>query len=228
VTERLDVYVEAGAKRTFAGAVDWPGWSRSGRTDADAIETLLAYADRYRAALVASDVAGFPAAAGGWAVEIVDHVPGSSGTDFGVPSRVPAADERPVGPDEADRLVALLDASWAAFDAAVARARGHELRVGPRGGGRDVDKMLAHVREADESYLVQLGVRRPKREEGGAAAADLAVRRRAGEVVRAMSAGQSIEDASKVSRPWAPRYYVRRAAWHALDHAWELEDRRIG
>jgi hypothetical protein len=24
---------------------------------------------------------------------------------------------------------------------------------------------------------------------------------------------------------WTPRYFVRRAAWHMLDHAWEIEDR---
>jgi hypothetical protein len=24
---------------------------------------------------------------------------------------------------------------------------------------------------------------------------------------------------------WPPRYFVRRTAWHALDHAWEIEDR---
>jgi hypothetical protein len=24
---------------------------------------------------------------------------------------------------------------------------------------------------------------------------------------------------------WTPRYFVRRAAWHMLDHTWELEDR---
>lgn len=26
---------------------------------------------------------------------------------------------------------------------------------------------------------------------------------------------------------WTPRYYVRRAAWHTLDHAWEIEDRTL-
>ena len=26
-------------------------------------------------------------------------------------------------------------------------------------------------------------------------------------------------------RKWPPRYAVRRIAWHALDHAWEMEDR---
>jgi hypothetical protein len=24
---------------------------------------------------------------------------------------------------------------------------------------------------------------------------------------------------------WTPRYFVRRSAWHVLDHAWEIEDR---
>jgi hypothetical protein len=26
---------------------------------------------------------------------------------------------------------------------------------------------------------------------------------------------------------WPARYFVRRAAWHVLDHAWEIEDRRL-
>jgi hypothetical protein len=27
---------------------------------------------------------------------------------------------------------------------------------------------------------------------------------------------------------WSARYFVRRAAWHVLDHAWEIEDRSSG
>jgi hypothetical protein len=26
---------------------------------------------------------------------------------------------------------------------------------------------------------------------------------------------------------WPARYAARRIAWHALDHAWEMEDRRV-
>jgi len=26
---------------------------------------------------------------------------------------------------------------------------------------------------------------------------------------------------------WTPRGFIRRVAWHALDHAWEIEDRRM-
>jgi len=29
----LDVYLERGTKRVFAGAPDWPGWARAGRND---------------------------------------------------------------------------------------------------------------------------------------------------------------------------------------------------
>src|SRR5829696_5460968 len=44
---RLDVVIEAGTKKTFASAVEWPGWSRSGKTRDAAIDTLLAYTSRY-------------------------------------------------------------------------------------------------------------------------------------------------------------------------------------
>lgn len=26
---------------------------------------------------------------------------------------------------------------------------------------------------------------------------------------------------------WTPHYFVRRAAWHVPEHAWEIEDRLI-
>ena len=33
-------------------------------------------------------------------------------------------------------------------------------------------------------------------------------------------------DGSPVAgKKWPPRYAARRIAWHALDHAWEIEDR---
>jgi len=49
VSTAVDVYLEAGARKTFACAVDWPGWCRSGRDEAQALEALASYADRYRA-----------------------------------------------------------------------------------------------------------------------------------------------------------------------------------
>jgi hypothetical protein len=26
---------------------------------------------------------------------------------------------------------------------------------------------------------------------------------------------------------WTPRYFVRRSAWHTVDHLWEIEDRIV-
>jgi hypothetical protein len=45
--------------------------------------------------------------------------------------------------------------------------------------------------------------------------------------LEALARGDDPEDPSAVKRRWSPRYFVRRSAWHAVDHAWELEDRVI-
>jgi len=37
---KIDAYLEIGKKRTFAGAMDWPGWCRSGRDEASALEAM--------------------------------------------------------------------------------------------------------------------------------------------------------------------------------------------
>jgi hypothetical protein len=229
MTERIAVVIETGAKRTFAGAVDWPGWSRAAKSEDEAIDSLLRYAGRYRAVLVAGAVPGAmpPSDAAGIEVHVVERVAGSSGTDFGVPSHPPGSDALPLDEDEASRLVAVLEAAWAAFDAAAESAEGRELRLGPRGGGRDLTRIRAHVREADASYLTQLGVRAPRIRGADEIDMEQAVRRRAAEVIRAHAAGTPIDDTNQVQRKWTPRVYVRRAAWHALDHAWEIEDRRI-
>jgi hypothetical protein len=34
-----------------------------------------------------------------------------------------------------------------------------------------------------------------------------------------------VADPNKVKKLGSPRFYVRLSAWHALDHAWEIEDR---
>jgi len=38
--------------------------------------------------------------------------------------------------------------------------------------------------------------------------------------LRNARAGEPVKD-----KGWLPRYAARRIAWHALDHAWEIEDR---
>jgi hypothetical protein len=44
---QTEVYLEVGQKKIFAGALDWPGWCRSGRDEEAALATLVEYAPRY-------------------------------------------------------------------------------------------------------------------------------------------------------------------------------------
>ena len=220
----IAVYLEIVRRRTFAGAIEWPGWCRSGRDEAEALDALVRHGPRYAAALSPAGVS-FEPPASGRDLLVVERLPGNSGTEFGAPSVPSATDDAPLDGAELDRQAAILGAAWTAFDAAAIRHAADELRKGPRGGGRDLGRIVAHVREADEAYLVQLGARPPK---AGPDPADMAeLRRVALAALRARALGLPVEGPSRASRPWAPRWYVRRAAWHAPDHAWEIGDRAI-
>jgi hypothetical protein len=224
----VDVYVEAGPKKTFACAVDWPGWCRSGRSEAEALDALAAYGTRYRRAI--GPRLGFTAPADAGGLTVVERLEGGSGTDFGVPSAEAEADGRPVDDEERERLRRILTASWKAFDRAATKAAGHELQKGPRGGGRDLRKIVEHVLEAEMAYAKQIGVPTPEAEARGVARADRM------EAVRAVALSAMEDPARGVPPPenprrtspyWSVRYFVRRSAWHALDHAWEIEDRVV-
>ncbi len=157
------------------------------------------------------------------ALRVTDRLKGDGGTDFGVPGKAPSADDADVDAAEVERQAAILTACWAALDGAAAAADGVVLRKGPRGGGRDLDKILGHVFEAEQAYIKQLGSRPPK---GDGSASDVALEREAAvETFNARALGRPVRDPRQTRRPWSPRYFIRRAAWHVLDHAWEIEDR---
>ena len=212
------VYLEIGSKRVFAGSIDWPGWCRSGRDEESALEALLENAPRYKKAIGAAARGFSPPSRATAALRVVERLKGNATTDFGAPAVAPSSDDRPIGSKEAERLTKLLQACWKRFDATAKKAAGVELRKGPRGGGRDVDAIVRHVDEADRAYLSKLGGTVPK----GTDTAEL--RRAFLDAFRARIRGEPIT--SRVKTPWLPRYAIRRSAWHALDHAWEIEDRR--
>jgi hypothetical protein len=166
----------------------------------------------------------FPAPADPSSFEVVERIKGNSGTDFGVPSLGTASDEKKVGDAELERLQQILQACWASFDITARAAKGKTLRKGPRGGGRDLDKIVAHVIEADEAYIVQLGAKRPKIDR--LAEKPTLLRETMLETLAARARGRPIAEPSRAKTLWTPRYFVRRVAWHVLDHAWEIEDRQ--
>lgn len=214
----IPVYLEIGSKKTFASALEWPGWSRSGASEEAALQALAAYADRYAAVATAAEVRFSAPRQGPGSFEVIERVPGSSTTDFGAPGEPAARDSQPLGRSEAERLGDLLAAAWAVFDKIAASAP-QALRKGPRGGGRDRDQVVDHVLGAEQSYARSLGVRfrQPSLgdREGIVAARQLLL-----EALRTARA-----PSPELPRGWPYRYAARRIAWHVLDHGWEIEDR---
>jgi hypothetical protein len=206
----LRVLVETTPRKVFVSALDWPGLARGARDEAAAVGVLLAYVERYAPVARA---AGLLLPGVDLEVEVVEQVEGDSGTAYGVPSRVAAADRVAVDAADAARLAALVGAAWDLFDRVAAGAP-EELRKGPRGGGRDTSKIVEHVTGADEAYAAVLGI--PTAE------------RRPVERLRALELallGRPSDGAPIAGKRWPARYAARRIAWHALDHAWEIEDR---
>lgn len=201
----ITVVVEVGSKKVFASALDFPGWARSGRSEADAIAALVAYAPRFAPVAAAAGVR-LP---NDLTLDVIERVKGNATTDFGAPA-IPAAAEADPG-DEAHRAraAALVAAAWDEF-ARIERGAPRELRKGPRGGGRDTDAIREHVLEAEQAYKGKLGIR-------GITDSEL--------VRQAMLV--AIREGRPPAQPnqWPSAYAARRIAWHALDHAWEIQDR---
>ena len=218
----VDTYLELGAKRVFAGALDWPGWCRSARHEGDALEALLAYGPRYAGALRGWGVRFSPPARAS-TLEVVERLKGDATTDFGAPSIAPKADARPIDRRWLTRNEKILRGSWNAFDRASENVTG-PLRKGPRGGGREVDAIAAHVVGAEASYARMIGAKIKGFVETAAGARDEERAVVLDRLERAVTDGIPARG-PRGGMMWSARYFVRRAAWHVLDHAWEIEDR---
>ncbi len=209
-SSNIRVYLEVGGKRVFASAADWPGWSRPGRDEQAALDALAAYASRYgEVAKLAK--APFPAKAVHF--NVIERLTGNATTDFGAPG-IPSKDEsRPLTAAQARRMCDLVEACWTYLDRVVGKAPA-TLRKGPRGGGRDRDAMFDHVLGAEMEYAKRIGIRLTQPDAKDKPA------------VRAFHKA-ILEGVSNPNRDekWPVPYAARRTAWHALDHAWEIEDR---
>ena len=220
------VYIETGRKRTFAGAIDWPGWCRIGNDEESALQALFEIGPRYAAVLQAAQIE-FEAPLDPAAFVAVERLEGNATTDFGAPNISPGSDSRPVSDDEFLRLQALIMACWQAFDAAVIAATGRELRKGPRGGGRDLPEVIGHLIRSDASDLARLAWKF-RLQDPENPADELGLLRQATLNAFARAAlGDIPEQGPRSGEIWTPRHFVRRLAWHSLDHAWEIEDRIV-
>jgi hypothetical protein len=205
----VEVFIEAGHRRVFASALDWPGWSRASRTEELALQALADYLPRYAPVVLRARL-DVPAAE----FTVVERSPGiSKDADFGTLGAAAAGEDRPVPGPEGQRLAALLESGWAELALAAAGAPA-VLPKGPRGGGRDRDAILAHVAESEAMYARKLGIRPP-----GGSATDWPRQ----VIVETLARGTGAEPGKPGG--WPARYVVRRIGWHVLDHAWELRDK---
>ena len=223
MSNSVAVYLEEGKKRTFAGAIHWPGWCRKGRNETEALSALLEYGRRYGDILSGTRL-GFVAPKELSQLTIVERLTGNATTDFGAPGVAPGADrERFCDAATLKRFEKILQAAWHAFDRTVEAARGKTLTTGPRGGGRSLDAIVSHVVEADAGYLSGVGSKAPKPAEPGARLTE--TREAILEALKASAAGEIPAKGPRGGERWTARYFVRRVAWHVIAHVWEIERR---
>ncbi|HEX6820164.1 MAG TPA: hypothetical protein VF120_17445, partial [Ktedonobacterales bacterium] len=128
-------------------------------------------------------------------------------------------DRQAMSSDEFERELTLLQACWAFFDAIRARVS-PEMAKGPRGGGRDRDRIVGHTLRSEQDMAAKLGLRAPEEalmtDEGLRAYRDAY-----------LSAIRAFHAQGKPARTWPLRYLIRHTAFHTLDHAWEMEDKDL-
>ena len=209
------VVFEIGSKRTFASAIEWPGWCRAGKDQELALKALSDYAPRYS---VVAKTAGIQFPLGRSNFDDVDHLPGDATTEFGAPGKMSKLELQPMSKAEVERMCSLVEATWKVFDGVVKKAPA-SLRKGPRGGGRDRDKIVEHVLGAEAGYGSSFALKL-KQPEVRDTKAIKALREAWLEAFRVGADGKPRREGGR-----SARYMARRIAWHTMDHAWEIEDR---
>lgn len=220
MTDDIRVVLEIGpkSKQVAAVAPDWPGLERGAKTGEAAIERLFSYLPRYaQVALLAGLEAEFAAIT---AVDVVEQYPGTGSTDFwGISFAFSSIDRQDMSSEELTRELTLMQACWACFDDVRARVSA-ELQKGPRGGGRDRDRIVRHTFGAEQDWAKKVGVLTPQgamlTAEGLHAHRDAYCK-----AIRALHAQ------GKPARTWPLRFLIRHTAYHTLDHAWEMEDKDL-
>src|SRR5438552_633135 len=219
--DSIRVMIELGRKRPVAVAVafDWPGWERSGTSEEDALRVLDTYRGRYaRVAKLAGLAEEFSAIGD---PVVVERLEGIGMTDFyGLSMRAAGAEEGHMSGAACERKIALLRACWTYFDEVASRVSA-ELRKGPRGGGRDRDRIVQHVNNVETGdFARKVGVITPTD-----AWQDPDALRDYREAFCAAIREYNARGAS--ARTWAVQFVIRHSAYHVLDHTWEMEDRDL-
>jgi len=226
MNDTQEIYLEIGQKKIFAVFAHWPGWACSGRDESAAIQSLWNSTSRYKKMLSSSRLV-FQAPASISEYVVLGKLKGNATTDFGAPDALFPDDWADFSEEELEIYKVILNSCWKALDQAILSAQGKELRKGPRGGGRDLDTIIKHVLESEEGYLRVLGLKPERMDYETIMEKMNHLRHGAFKGLELAINGQIPREGPKGGKRWPPRFYIRRLAWHTLDHAWEIEDRII-
>jgi hypothetical protein len=222
--ERIPVALEIGPKRrVFAQALDWIGWCRADKDEVTALNQLVLACSRYARVAQRAGLT-FAAPPSIEAFEVVERVPGTATTDFGAPAVPLTSDQEPLEEEDIKRLISLLTACWATFDDALKSISADLHDIKPE-RGRSPDAMRLHLLDTDRMHLSAFGPAFRQSDPAHVAEQEAAVREQIIAELRAIPREKVIAPRRRYGFIWTPRFAVRRSAWHALDHAWELQSR---
>ncbi len=221
MANKLRVVLEAGPreKKVAAVAPDWPGLERGATTKEAAIEKLQSYLARYaKVAKLAGKEKQFAAVTG---VDVVGEYQGTGSTDFwGISFACSSIDERTMSKTELERDLSLMRACWTFFDGVRARVSA-KMQKGPRGGGRDRDRIVLHTLAVEQDWAKKVGVLTP----GGLVVTDANGLKTFRDAYCA--AIRQFHSEGRMARTWPLPFLIRHTAYHTLDHAWEMEDKDL-
>jgi hypothetical protein len=215
---RVTLEIGPKGKKVVAVAPDWPGLERGAKTAEDAIEGLRSYISRYaQVAKLAEMDAAFDTIKN---FDVVEHYPGTGSTDFwGISFAFSSIDKQGMSGDELERELTRLQACWAVFDD-VRRRVSAEMQKGPRGGGRDRDRIVRHIFANEQDWAKGIGVLTPD----DAMLTDEGLKAHRDAYCHAI---RDYHAQGKLAGKWPLRFLIRHTAFHTLDHAWEMEDKDL-
>jgi hypothetical protein len=215
---RVTLEIGPKGKKVVAVAPDWPGLERGAKTGEDAIKRLRSYISRYsQVAKLAEMDAEFDTIKN---FDVVEKYPGTGSTDFwGISFAFSSIDKQGMSGDELERELTLMQACWAFFDD-VRRRVSAEMLKGPRGGGRDRDRIVHHIFANEQDWAKGIGVLTP--DDAMLTGKGLKAHRDA-----YCHAIRDYHSQDKLAGKWPLRFLIRHTAFHTLDHAWEMEDKDL-
>jgi len=215
---RVTLEIGPKGKKVVAVAPDWPGLERGAKTGDAAIERLLTYVPRYA---VVAKLAGMESSfATNPDVDVIEQYAGTGSTDFwGISFAYSSIDHQAMFGEILEREIALMRACWAFFDDVHSRVSA-VLQRGPRGGGRDRDRIVHHILANEQDWAKGLGVHT----EYDAMLTDVGLKVFRDDYCNGI---RVLHSQNKMAGKWPLRYLIRHTAYHTLDHAWEMEDKDL-